>query len=140
MVVGVLGSFGAALFVLPLQTWWDQSEDLENRREELAVLLEVNRRLETEIERLSTDAGVIAAARDELGFVQVGERRLVLVDRDGEPADLPVRWPYTVVDAILDARQAHAAAELAARLAAEQAARDAAATNTTPSAPTTAVP
>ena len=115
----MLAAFGVALFVLPVQTWWDQRDDLDERREELAVLIEVNARLEDEIARLNTDAGVIAAARDELGFVQVGERRLVLVDRDGEPANLPTRWPYSVVDAVLDAREAHAAAELAARLAVE---------------------
>lgn len=118
----MLGAFGVALFVLPVQTWWDQRDDLDERRDELAVLIEVNARLEDEIARLNTDAGVIAAARDELGFVQVGERRLVLVDRNGEPANLPTRWPYSVVDAVLDAREAHAAAELAARLAAQAAA------------------
>lgn len=133
----MLGAFGVALFVLPVQTWWDQRDDLDERRDELAVLIEVNARLEDEIARLNTDAGVIAAARDELGFVQVGERRLVLVDRNGEPANLPTRWPYSVVDAVLDAREAHAAAELAARLAAQAATEpDTAPSEMAPSDPT----
>jgi cell division protein FtsB len=117
MVLAVLVALGAALFVLPLQAWWNQNDALEQRRVELITLTEVNHRLEAEIARLHTDAGVIEAARNQLGFVQLGERRLALVERSPLSATLPDLWPYSVVDAILDARAAHAAAAALAALA-----------------------
>lgn len=110
MVLVVLAALAAALFVLPFQAWWNQQDALDQRRRELAILTEVNARLEAEIARLDTDAGVIEAARNELGFVQLGERRLALVERNPLDATLPDHWPYSVVDAILDARASHAAA------------------------------
>lgn len=105
----VLVALAAAVFVLPLQAWWNQEDALDQRRRELATLTEVNDRLEAEIARLNTDAGVVEAARDELGFVQRGERRLSLVERTPLNDELPDHWPYSVVAAILDARAAHAA-------------------------------
>lgn len=108
-VVVVAAGIAAAL-VLPFQSWWTQGEELEQRRRELATLTEVNARLEAEIARLETDAGVVEAARDELGFVQRGERRLSLVERTPLGDELPDLWPYSVAAAILDARSAHAAA------------------------------
>lgn len=117
VVLAVLLALGAAVFVLPLQAWWNQNDALEQRRVELATLTEVNSRLEAEIARLNTDAGVIEAARNQLGFVQLGERRLALVERSPLSATLPDRWPYSVVDAILDARASHAAAAALAALA-----------------------
>jgi cell division protein FtsB len=110
MVMIVLAALAAALFVLPFQAWWNQQDSLDQRRRELETLTEVNARLEAEIARLNTDAGVIEAARNELGFVQLGERRLALVERNPLGATLPDHWPYSVVDAILDARASHAAA------------------------------
>lgn len=105
----VIVALAASVFVLPVQTWWNQDDALDLRRRELATLTEVNARLEAEIARLNTDAGVLEAARDELGFVQRGERRLALVERTPLGDELPDQWPYSVVEAILDARAAHAA-------------------------------
>ena len=105
----VVGALAAAVFVLPFQAWWNQDDALDQRRRELATLSEVNDRLEGEIARLNTDAGIIEAARNELGFVQRGERRLSLVERTPLGDELPDHWPYSVVAAILDARSAHAA-------------------------------
>jgi cell division protein FtsB len=110
MVVIVAGALAAVIFVSPFQAWWSQQDSLDQRRRELETLTEVNARLEAEIERLNTDAGVIEAARNELGFVQLGERRLALVEGNPLAAQLPDHWPYSVVDAILDARASHAAA------------------------------
>ncbi len=110
VVLVVLVALAGTLLVSPLQSWWNQDEALEQRKVELATLTEVNTRLEAEIARLNTDAGVIEAARNELGFVQRGERRLALVERSPLGATLPDQWPYSVVDAILDARASHAAA------------------------------
>jgi len=112
LIVGtltVLVAVVAIVVVLPFQTWRNQDDELAQRRLELETLTEVNSRLEAEIERLNTDAGVIEAARNELGFVQRGERRLSLVERTPLGDELPDRWPSSVVDAILDARAAHAA-------------------------------
>lgn len=112
LVVGtltVLAAMVVIVVVLPLQTWRNQDDELAQRRLELETLTEVNTRLEAEIERLNTDAGVIEAARNELGFVQRGERRLSLVERTPLGDELPDQWPSSLVDAILDARAAHAA-------------------------------
>ena len=112
LIVGtltVLVAVVAIVVVLPFQTWRNQDDELAQRQRELETLTEVNTRLEAEIERLNTDAGVIEAARNELGFVQRGERRLSLVERTPLGDELPDQWPSSVVDAILDARAAHAA-------------------------------
>lgn len=116
IVVIAGAAIAAAIFVFPFQAWWSQQDSLDQRRRELETLTEVNARLEAEIARLNTDAGVIEAARNELGFVQRGERRLALVERNPLAAQLPDYWPYSVVDAILDARASHAAAAAMANI------------------------
>lgn len=104
LAVAIVAALAAAVFVLPVRDWWRQGDDLGQREQELVTLQEVNTRLQTEIDRLQTPAGVAEAAREELGMVEPGERRLSLVDRGNQPSALPAGWPYSVVTGIVGAR------------------------------------
>ena len=100
VALGIAGALAAALFVLPVQTYFDQEERLEQRQIQLDQLQTVNNDLRAEVERLGTDAGVREAAREELGFVESGERRLSILDLPPVPTDLPNGWPYSLISDI----------------------------------------
>ena len=72
-MLAVGATIGAALFVLPIQTWLDQDDDLAQRQAELDELEKVNGQLAGEVDRLQTDDGIREAAREEIGFVDAGE-------------------------------------------------------------------
>jgi cell division protein FtsB len=95
-----------ALVVLPVQTWLDQDDTLAQRQAELEELQRVNGQLTGEVERLTTEDGIREAAREEIGFVDVGDRRTTILPLPPLPSDLPPGWPYNVVTGILDARAA----------------------------------
>lgn len=109
VAVVIVLALAASVFVLPFRDWLRQGDDLGQRQNELAILEDVNARLESEIERLQTPAGIAEAARDELGFVVPGAERLAIVDRGELPAALPSGWPYSVVTGVLTARTAELA-------------------------------
>jgi hypothetical protein len=94
------------VFILPVRTWLDQDNDLEQREAELAELQRVNGQLAGEVERLETDDGIREAAREEVGFVESGDQRSSFLPLPPLPRDLPDGWPYSVVSAIFDARTA----------------------------------
>ena len=96
----------AALFILPVQTWLDQDTDLVQRQAELDELQRVNGQLAGEVDRLQTDDGVREAAREEIGFVESGDRRTTILPMPPLPNQLPPGWPYNVVTGILAARTA----------------------------------
>jgi cell division protein FtsB len=104
----VIGSFANSFLVLPVQSWFGQRTEIEDRQEELDVLRGATDRLQQEVDRLNTPAGVEDAAREELGFVMVGEDRRTVVGTPQAPLDLPRGWPYDVVDQIVTSRQAEA--------------------------------
>jgi cell division protein FtsB len=105
--VAVIGAtIVAALFVLPIQTWLDQDVDLTQRQAELDELERVNGQLAGEVDRLQTDDGVREAAREEIGFVEKGDRRSTILPLPQLPAQLPAGWPYNVVTGIFAARTA----------------------------------
>ena len=97
---------GAAIFILPIGTWRDQDVDLAQRQAELDELEKVNGQLSAEVDRLQTDDGIREAAREEIGFVEQGERRSTILPLPPLPTDLPDGWPYNVVTGIIAARQA----------------------------------
>jgi len=101
----IAGALAAALFVLPVQTYFGQDERLEQRSEQLAQLEQVNDDLRTEVERLRTDDGVREAARVELGMVEAGERRQSILDLPEVPTQLPPGWPYSLVSGITELRR-----------------------------------
>jgi hypothetical protein len=101
-----IGAIAAAVFILPIGTWLDQGNDLEQREAELSELQRVNGQLAGEVERLQTDDGVREAAREEIGFVESGDQRSSFLPLPPLPRELPDGWPYSVVTAIFDARTA----------------------------------
>jgi cell division protein FtsB len=106
----VIAAIAAALFVLPVQTWFDQTVTLDQRQAQLDELQRVNGDLASEVEWLKTDDGAREAAREELGVVEIGERRSSFLPLPPLPADLPDGWPYNVATRILAVRQAGSSA------------------------------
>jgi cell division protein FtsB len=100
----VIAALLGALFVLPVQAWLRQEDDLAAKRAQLAVLEDANGQLETEVERLNTLEGAKEAARDELGLVEPGEFRISMLDVPNAPASLPSGWPYDAVTQIVKVR------------------------------------
>ncbi len=105
VAIAIAGALAAALFILPVQTYFGQNERIEQRAEQLAQLEQVNDDLRTEVERLRTDDGVREAAREELGMVEEGERRQSILDLPDVPTDLPAGWPYSIVSGIAEVRR-----------------------------------
>jgi cell division protein FtsB len=105
VALAIAGALGAALFVLPVQTWFSQGQEIERNRQELTQLQTINADLQSEVERLHTDDGIREAARDPLGFIEQGETRQSVLDLPTVPTDLPNGWPYTLVEGIVQLRQ-----------------------------------
>ncbi|NNE11787.1 MAG: septum formation initiator family protein [Ilumatobacter sp.] len=105
VALGIVGALAAALFVLPVQTYFDQDDRLEQRSEQLAQLESVNADLRTEVGRLRTDDGIREAAREELGMVESGEQRQSILALPDVPTDLPDGWPYSLVSGIAELRR-----------------------------------
>jgi len=113
LALGVIGALAAALFVLPVQAWLHQQDDLNAKQAELAVLAKANSGLQQENARLQTPEGAKEAARDELGVVDEGEERVSVLPAGQAPLTLPTGWPYDTVSQILEARVAIVAAAAA---------------------------
>ena len=107
-------AIGAALFVLPVKSWMKQNDDLSTRTSELATLDQANAQLQSEVDRLQTDAGIKEAAREEIDYVDQGEERVTMLPAGALPSTLPTGWPYNLITQILVLRQQQAAAEAAA--------------------------
>jgi hypothetical protein len=60
--LAVVMALGAALFVLPVQAWMRQRDDLVRKEQELAVLDQANRELGAEVDHLQTPEGAKEAA------------------------------------------------------------------------------
>ena len=106
VAVAIAGAIAAALFVLPVQTYFAQDESIERRQVQLDQLEAVNAELQAEVDRLRTDDGVREAAREEIGYSEQGERRLTLLDLPDLPTDLPDGWPYGMVGDVIALRSA----------------------------------
>jgi cell division protein FtsB len=107
----VAGAIGAALFGLPVRTWFQQDQDLARLETQLDELQDVNDELLLEVAVLQTPEGISQAARETLGYKQVNERQQTIVDLPDLPRDLPDGWPYGAVEQILELRTAEAAAQ-----------------------------
>jgi cell division protein FtsB len=124
----VAGAIAAALFGLPVRTWFDQDNELKALEHELTEMQAVNHDLQGEVDRLQTDDGIREAAREELGHIQSGDKRQTMLELPPLPTDLPEGWPYAQVEAIIVLRASIAAPPTS----------DATAPTTTAAAPTTA--
>ncbi len=94
----------AALFVLPVKAWLRQGDDLSQKRSELDILEQANARLNGEVNRLNTEEGIKEAAREEVGYVDPGEKRVTVLPTPNAPMTLPAGWPYDAVSQIIAVR------------------------------------
>ena len=104
VALAIAGAIAAALFLIPVQTWFSQDDDLARRQAQLDQLETVNADLQAEVDRLRTDDGVREAAREEIGYVDATERRQTVLPFPELPADLPDGWPYNVVTDVIALR------------------------------------
>lgn len=104
VAVAIAGALGAALFLLPVQTYFNQDTRIAQRNEQLEQIDAVNADLRAEVDRLQTDDGIREGAREELGFVEAGERRESILDLPPVPTDLPGGWPYSMISEIVALR------------------------------------
>lgn len=100
----VAGAIGAALFGLPVRTWFDQNRELAALDNELNEMEHVNAELQHEVDQLQTADGVRAAAREELGLIEAGEQRETVAGMPVVPVDLPNGWPYAAAEQIITIR------------------------------------
>lgn len=109
----ITAAIGAVLFVFPVQSWMQQRDDLGVRQNQLATLTSANDDLQTEVDRLQTDAGIMEAAREEIDYVEEGEHRVTVLAMPPGPLTLPTGWPYNLVTQIVALRLAEAEAATA---------------------------
>jgi cell division protein FtsB len=110
-LVGVViaAALTASLFVLPVKSWLQQRDDLARKQHELAVLGNANAQLAGDVNRLQTADGIKEAARQEVGYVGVGEQRISVMSTPNAPLTLPTGWPYDAIVQIIAVRSAAAA-------------------------------
>ena len=113
----IVGALVASVFVLPIQSWMRQNDQLKIRQGELATLNAANDQIQAENDRLQTNEGVKEAAREEIAYVDQGEHRISVVGIDPALQILPAGWPYDQVTRIVELRRAEAVAALAASTA-----------------------
>jgi cell division protein FtsB len=104
----VAGAIGAALFVLPVRTWFGQNEKIDSLNAQLQINENVNDQVQQEVDELKTDDGIKTAAREELGYIGYNEQRQTIVALPDVPSDLPAGWPYAPVAQIIALRTAAA--------------------------------
>jgi len=109
VAVVIAAALAASLFVLPVKSWRQQRDDLARKRNELAVLSNANAQLAADVNRLQTPDGIKEAARQEVGFVGVGEQRISVLGTPDAPVTLPVGWPYDAITQIVAVRAGQAA-------------------------------
>ena len=105
----ITAAFIAALFVLPVQAWLRQQNDLDRKDDQLAALQDANAELANEVQQLQTPEGIEQAAREEIGYVQQGEIRYTMLPPPEAPATMPSGWPYDTFAKIIAVRSAAAA-------------------------------
>ncbi len=100
----------ASLFVLPVKSWRRQRADLAEKQNELAVLSNANAQLAADVNRLQTPDGIKEAARQEVGYVSIGEQRISVLATPNAPITLPTGWPYDAIAQIIVVRSSPPAA------------------------------
>ena len=105
----ITAAFIAALFVLPVQAWLRQQNDLDHKDSQLTALQDANALLANEVQQLQTPGGIEQAAREEIGYVRQGEIRYTILPPPLAPLTLPSGWPYDTITKIVAVRSAAAA-------------------------------
>ncbi|MGZ4674482.1 MAG: FtsB family cell division protein [Ilumatobacteraceae bacterium] len=106
IAVVIAAALIASLFVLPVKSWLQQRHDLAKKQNELAVLGDANAKLAADVNRLQTPDGIKEAARQEVGYVGIGERRISVLATPDAPLTLPTGWPYDAIAQIIAVRAA----------------------------------
>lgn len=106
VAVVIAAALVASLFVLPVKSWLQQRDDLTRKRNELAVLNNANAQLAADVNRLQTPDGIKEAARQDVGFVVIGEQRISVLSTPNAPLTLPIGWPYDAIAQIVAVRTA----------------------------------
>ena len=114
VAVVIAAALIASLFVLPVKSWFQQRDDLARKQNELAVLNNANAQLAADVNRLQTPDGIKEAARQEVGYVGIGEQRISVLPTPDAPLALPTGWPYDAITQIIAVRTAPAAAPVTA--------------------------
>jgi cell division protein FtsB len=104
--VAVIGALLAALFVLPVQAWMRQQDEISLKEQELSVLADANAQLAADVQQLETVEGAREAAREELGVIDRGEKRISIMPSAAGALPLPTGWPYDAVSQIVAVRLA----------------------------------
>lgn len=102
----VIAALIAALFVLPVQAWLRQQDDISSKERELAALDDINAQITEENAQLQTPEGIEEAAREVIGYVQRGEIRLTVLPSPEAPPTMPSGWPYDAIAQIVTTRAA----------------------------------
>ena len=97
MATTIAVALAVTLFVLPVRTWFDQTNEIDERSQQLDELEAVNADLQAEVDRLQTDAGISEAAREEVGVVEANEQRqhdarIPRLPERSCPRATPTRW------------------------------------------------
>jgi cell division protein FtsB len=100
----VAGALAASVMILPIKAWLNQKEELSDRQRELRDLEQDNARLDDDVDRLETQAGVIEAARQELGLVGADEQVFRVTSNPELLSYLPEGWLYPPLSQILVGR------------------------------------
>ena len=108
--VVLISAIVAALFVLPVNTWLQQRSDLADKQRRLDVIAAANDQLTGDVARLQTEDGIKEAAREVIGYTEVGEVRISTSPAPEAPLTLPAGWPYDAVSQIVAVRSADAPA------------------------------
>lgn len=109
MVFGVVAgtiavALAVTLFVLPVRTWLQQSDELDTRQAQLDKVEGTNDDLQAEVDRLKSPAGAEEAIRQEIGMIPPGQSQMTMLDEPRLPAKLPRGWPYSAVTDIFAVR------------------------------------
>ncbi|MDA2968587.1 MAG: hypothetical protein O2792_01965 [Actinomycetota bacterium] len=97
-----------ALFVIPMRTWLNQRDSVAEKSQQFAAFEDINDALQDEVDVLKTPEGAQEAIRSSLGYLSPGELRVPMLEMPRATANLPDKWPYTVVTNILQVRSAQA--------------------------------
>lgn len=104
VAAGLVAVFLLSVFTVPVRAYINQRRTLSHLEKEFNSYADANEALQSEVNRLQTPEGARAAARDQLGFVEPGEKRIRLLPAPDLPTDLPGEWPYTLVSGIVAVR------------------------------------
>lgn len=78
------------------------------KSQQFAAFEDINDALQDEVDVLKTPEGAQEAIRSSLGYLSPGELRVPMLDMPRATANLPDKWPFTVVTNILQVRTANA--------------------------------